>query len=81
MENGLITISIFLDLSKVFDTINHRILLTKLHHYGIRGNAHRWFTSCLVNRLQYTEFGSAKSSSQVTQHGLPQGSILGPVVK
>ena len=80
MENGFITMGIFLDLSKAFDTINHQILLTKLHHYGIRGKAHNWFASYLLNRQQYSEYEDAKSSSQILQHGVPQGSILGPLL-
>ena len=80
MENGFITIGIFLDLSKAFDTINHQILLTKLHHYGIRGNAHNWFASYLLNRQLYSEYGDAKSTSQMLRHGVPQGSILGPLL-
>ena len=71
MENGFITIDIFLDLSKIFNTINHQILLTKLHHYGIRGNAHSWFASYLLSRQQYSEYGDAKSSSQILRHGVP----------
>ena len=69
MENGLITMGIFLDLAKVFDTINHQILLTKLHRYGISGNVHSWFVSYLLDRQQYTEYGGAKSSFLVIQHG------------
>ena len=80
MENGFITMGIFLDLSKAFDTINQQILLTKLHHYGIRGNAHNWFASYLLNRQQYSEYGDPKSSSQILRHGVPQGSILGPLL-
>ena len=80
MENGFITIGIFLDLSKAFDTINHQILLTKLHHYGIKGNVLNWFASYLLNQQQYSEYGNAKSSSQILRHGVPQGSILGPLL-
>ena len=79
-ENGFITIGIFLDLSEAFDAINHKILITKLYHYGIRGNAHSWFARYLVNRHQYTKCGGAKSNSQIIQHGMPQGSILGPLL-
>ena len=78
MKNGFVTIGIFLDLFKAFDAISYQILLTKLHDYGIRGNAHSWFASYLLNRQQYTEYGDAKSSSQILRHGVPQGSILGP---
>ena len=79
MENGFNTIGIFFDLSKAFDTINHQIFPTKLHHYGIRGNAKNWFASYLLNRQQCSEYGDAKSSSQILRHGVPQGSILGPL--
>ena len=70
-----ITMGIFLDL----EGFRH-YKSPKLHHYGIRGNAHRWFASYLVNRQQYTEYRSAKSSSQILLHGVPQGSILGPLL-
>ena len=76
IENGLITIGIFFELSKIFVTINHQILFAKLHHYDIKGNAHSWFASYSLNRQQYTEYGGAKSTFQVMQHCLPQGSIL-----
>ena len=73
-----ITLAVFLDLSKVFDTINHDILLYKLNHYGIRGISNRWFASYLLNRKQYNEIDKCKSSLKNITNGEPQGSILGP---
>ena len=71
MENGFITISIFLNLSMAFDAINHQILLTKLHHYGIRGNAHSWFVSYLLNRQQYSEYEVLNQVLKFFRHGVP----------
>ena len=71
---------IFIDLSKAFDTINHDILLSKLYHYGIRGNAHKWFQSYLTNRKQHTEFHNQSSISCNIKHGVLQGSILGTLL-
>jgi len=75
-----ITLATFLDLSKAFDTINHEILLTKLQHYGIRGINNDWFRNYLSNRTQYTEIDACKSSEKYISHGVPQGSILGPIL-
>lgn len=75
-----ITLAVFLDLSKAFDTINHDILLYKLNHYGIRGISNRWFASYLSNRKQYIEINNCKSPLINMTHGVPQGSILGPVL-
>ena len=71
---------IFLGLSKAFDCINHQILLSKLYHCGIRRIAHSWFISYLSNRKQIIQFGDQLSEACKIKHGVPQGSILGPVL-
>ena len=78
LDNRKLTISIFLDLSKDFYTLDHQILLHKLYHYGIRNSALNWFSSYLTNRLQYIEIDGTKSNPLST--GVPQGSILGPLL-
>ena len=74
------TLGLFIDLSKAFDTINHSALLTKLNHYGIRGVANLWFNSYLSNRMQYTVVNDTKSEILNILCGVPQGSILGPIL-
>ena len=74
------TIGVFLDLSKAFDTVNHPILLAKLDHYGIRSIPHIWFSSYLSNRKQYVCYSGHDSSISPVQCGVPQGSILGPML-
>ena len=80
MDNGQIPVSIFLDLSKAFDTLDHTILLSKLKHYGIKNKAFQWFNSYLSNRHQYVEFEGARSETLGLEMGVPQGSILGPLL-
>ena len=71
---------IFLDFAKAFDTVNHEILLSKLDHYGISGKSHDLFHSYLSNRTQQTDIGGTLSDIGIIKHGVPQGSVLGPLL-
>lgn len=73
-------LSISLDLSKAFDSISHAILLEKLWAYGIRGLPHRWLASYLANRSQKTVICNISSEAEAITHGVPQGSVLGPIL-
>ena len=80
LDNNETPISIFLDVSKAFDTLNHSILLNKLKHYGITGLSLNLIKSYLSDRKQFVEFNSIKSNYESTSTGVPQGSILGPLL-
>ena len=80
LNGGEWCIGIFLDLSKAFDTLDHNILLQKLSIYGIRGVTLDWFRSYLTSRKQYTEYRSVASQQNSILCGVPQGSILGPLL-
>jgi len=74
------TASLFVDFKSAFDTVNHRLLLEKLSLYGVRGNSLKLIKSYLSNRQVYVSINSARSSKQDIALGLPQGSILGPLL-
>ena len=80
LESNMITYAVFLDLSKAFDTIDHDILLRKLHFYGVRGVALEWFRNYLSGRSQYVSYYDINSASHDVICGVPQGSVLGPLL-
>ena len=80
IENRYISCGIFLDFSKAFDTVNHNILIKKLEHYGIQGIAKEWFSSYLSNRRQVVTVNSVTSTQCNVTCGVPQGSVLGPLL-
>lgn len=73
-------IGIFLDVAKAFDSVNHDILLLKLENLGIRGVTLAWFRSYLTGRYQQVKCNNHLSSLNLVKHGVPQGSILGPLL-
>ena len=79
IDHNEITMGIFLDLSKAFDTLNHDILFYKLEHYGIRGTALEWTKSYFSERKCFVQYQIISSSYQTMKCGVPQGSILGPL--
>ena len=85
IDSGNFVISVFLDFKKAFDTVDHKILLEKFHFYGIRRVSHEWFKSYLDERNQITVIdgiynGITSSSSSSISHGVPEGSVLGPLL-
>ena len=80
LDKGNTPFNIFLDLSKAFDTLDHEIMLYKLKYYGVRGPSLKLLKSYLSDRKQYVEFENVKSNKNTIKTGVPQGSILGPLL-
>ena len=80
LDDGKYLAGVFVHLTKAFDTIDHNKLLKKLDYYGVRRTENDWFASYLQNRKHFLSIGGHISSTQVIQTGVPQGSVLGPLL-
>ena len=81
VDDNKSVILLLLDLSSAFDTVDHLILLSRLsHRFGIKGNALAWFDSYLKSRKQFVQIEDCQSSQRCLAHGVPQGSVLGPLL-
>ena len=80
LDNRKFILSVLLDLTKAFDTVDVPILLTKLEFYGVRDGALRWFKNYLFNRKQFVCINGINSKIRQIHSGVPQGSILGPIL-
>ena len=77
---GNVALGVFIDLKKAFDTVDHAILLAKLEHYGVRGEVLGLLASYLGDRSQYVTYGGIESGRGKVECGVPQGSVLGPLL-
>ena len=80
LDNGKILTNLYIDLSKAFDTLQHETVLNKLAYYGVRGKANDLIRSYLTNRKQIVDFQKTLSDPLTMITGIPQGSILGPLL-
>ena len=81
MDEGKVTGLLFIDISKAFDSLNHKVLLRKLEHLGLSERSLRWFRSYLTDRKQSVLINGELSEPHTITLGVPQGSILGPLLK
>ena len=80
MDQGKLTGAVSIDLEKAFDTVEHSVLLSKLPFFGVTGNELKWIKTYLTCRFQYVHYDNVKSEPQLIKSGVPQGSILGPLL-
>ena len=80
MDRGQLTGAVFVDLRKAYDTVDHSMLLSKLPLYGINHEELQWFENYLFDRKQFVQFDGVKSETQSMSCGVPQGSMLGPLL-
>lgn len=80
INDGLVVGACFFDITKCFDTIDHKLLLKKMEKYGIRGTELQWFESYLTGRSQSVSFHGTSSDFRSILTGIPQGSVLGPLL-
>lgn len=80
MDKQQLTGAAFIDLKKAFDLVDHHCLLHKLQHFGVKGHSLTWFRNCLTTRSQRVQYGKELSSSLPVDFGVPQGSLLGPLL-
>lgn len=79
-DSGKVTVATFMDLSKAFDCVNHEILVAKLQHYGVSSIDKSWIKSYLLDRKHLVTWNKQSSSASTSNIGVPQGSILGPLL-
>ena len=79
-DKGVFACGVYIDFKKAFHTVNHEFLLNKLNHYGIRGTELQWFKTYLKGRQQHTKVNSSSSKNAYINYGVPQGSVLDPLL-